>query len=345
MPSDNVTPPGRGSARKKARPSKNWTSRAKATLAFKQLKFDCVDPEDSARLLEDRLGIVAALKGEASDLCLARSYMQETYGGGSLEQVPEFDAYAAITAGIAQPGTLPDVEKLLAGLSTTSSSKFAAESVIGPSDTRRPVPNSAVLPWRCIALLQIRYASGQTGRGTAWAIGPRTYLTAAHCVHHWQGGPAREISVLPAYRGGATPYGVQRAVDSYYNPNWPRGWEPALDFAMIFTATSAGVGWFGYSAPSDDGLKRVLVNLAGYPDDHPGNQYFDGGRITDIDSEFIYHTIDTEEGQSGSPLFWSNRDQRIGLGIHTYGVNSSSRTNVARRITPDLFSLFQEHVR
>ena len=323
--------------------SRKKPAASKAILALQQLKFEIAEPQQG--LEQDRLGIAAKLAGEESELYLARSYMQETYGGGSLEQVTDFDPCPAITAGIAQPGHLPNVSGLSSQLSKSSDLQYVAESVIGAHDTRRPVSNSAMLPWRCIALLQIRYASGQTGRGTAWAIGPRTYLTAAHCVHHWRGGPAREITIFPAYGSGLAPYGSQKAVDSYYNPNWPRGWEPALDFAMIFTEASAGVGWFGYSAASDDGLKRVLVNLAGYPDDHAGTQYFDGGRITDVDSEFIYHTIDTAEGQSGSPLFWSNRDQRIGLGIHTYGVEGSSRTNLARRISPDLFSLFQEHVR
>lgn len=326
-----------------APPSKRYAkgeSRAEAARAkVRAVELEPPVAPIEADPTEDALGIASVLAGKGQRATrVARSFMAETYGGGSLESVPDYDISRAITAGLTHPGNVRWPQ-----FHSPADEGLRPETVVfDPADTRRPVPNSTVVPWRCIALLTITFIDGATARGTGWFIAPRTLVTAAHCVHDPNHGRARSIVVTPGFHRGAAPYGSQFVVSADFNPAWTSGFPRELDFALIFVGRPAGVGFFGFAAAEDQALARVLVNISGYPIDRPETQYFDGGRILQADETFIHHTIDTEAGQSGAPMFWSDREQRIGLGIHVYGANTRDRTNIARRITRPLFDLFME---
>jgi V8-like Glu-specific endopeptidase len=325
------------------RPSRSRVPKGAARLTTIQLdRSEPLQRYDDA----DHLGIREALAtGDAPrGLYLSRGRMTETFGGGSLENVPGYDVSRAMTSGIAFEANV-SWPQLGSPPATPPTADFKPESVIGPVDTRRPVPNTTVVPWRCVALLRMEYADKFVGRGTGWFIAPQTLVTAAHNVHDRIHGPAQRIVVTPGFHQGAAPFKQALVVAADLNPGWARAFTRELDFALIFIPQSLGVGFFGFSAASDQGLRNVLVNISGYPIDRPFTQMYDAGRISDVDSNFLYHTIDTEGGQSGAPIFWSDRDSRIGLGIHTYGASGVDPTNVARRITPDLFALFQQRKR
>jgi V8-like Glu-specific endopeptidase len=295
----------------------------------------------------DRLGLRDALRGKPSkDLHVFPSNMTETYGGGSLETVPDFDVSRAITSGISHTGDVSWPQLANAACAPGAESAIFSPDGLRPEsvvekDTRRAVPNTAMVPWRCIALLRIVYVDGATGRGTGWFIGPKTLVTAAHCVFDRDHGAARTMTATPGFSHGAAPYGERPISQVHFNPAWKTTFDRELDFALVYTDTPGGTGSFGFSAASDAGLQSVLINIAGYPIDKSATQWYDAGRILSVDKNFIYHTIDTERGQSGAPLFWSDKDHRIGLGIHTYGASRGDRTNVARRITRELFDLFE----
>ena len=57
------------------------------------------------------------------------------------------------------------------------------ETVIGPDD-RILVKDTSRFPWRAIAQLEITPQAGNAGPliGTAWFAGPKTLITAGHCV-------------------------------------------------------------------------------------------------------------------------------------------------------------------
>jgi glutamyl endopeptidase len=303
-------------------------------------------PNDNA----DTLGIRTALRTEEAQpgLLLTRSHMVETFGGGSLEAVPHYDASRAMTGGIAFGGDvfwsqLSPVDART-GLER-SGTESKPESVIGREDTRRAVANTTVIPWRCVAHLRTEYTDSFVGRGTGWFIAPRTLVTAAHNVHDRDHGRARRIVVTPGFHRGAAPFRQALVSSVDLHPSWSKSFARELDFALLFIPQTLGVGYFGFAAGSDSGLRNVLVNIAGYPIDRPDSQMYDAGRVTDVDADFIYHTIDTESGQSGAPVFWSDRESRIGLGIHTYGASSVDRTNVARRITAELYEQFVQRKR
>lgn len=316
-----------------------------AIAKVQRFELDPPVPQVNAESTEDALGIASVLAGgKHAYTQVSRSFMAETYGGGSLESIPDFDVSRAITAGLTHNGEVvwpqfqPSADRSEERL--TGDTLRRETVILDPADTRRPVPNSTVVPWRCIALLNIAFRDGYTARGSGWFIAPRTLVTAAHCVHDPVHGRAMSIVATPGFQMGAAPYGRFAVAQVDFNPAWTRGFPRELDFALIYLAQPVGVGFFGFAAADDKALAQVLVNISGYPDDRPNTQWFDGGRILHADQNFIYHTIDTESGQSGAPLFWSDRQQRIGLGIHAYGAGPRDRTNVARRITAPLYELF-----
>jgi glutamyl endopeptidase len=259
-------------------------------------------------------------------------FMRESNGGGSLEQVPGFDSYRARNEGL-----LPRAPVAKRRPKTLD---FERENVIGPIDTRVPVPDTTALPWRCIALLSITYESGATATGTAWFYGPRTLGTAGHNVRHAQHGRATSILVSPAYDGEGAPFGTYTAVQCHCHPRWnATASDDSLDYAVILLgADSPGrrLGWFGIAAYSRAQLLPLLVNVSGYAADlWPQTQYFDGGRLQEVTDAFLQYPFDTEVGMSGSPIFALFDQRRIVVGIHTGG---SSRINRARRIDPELFA-------
>jgi V8-like Glu-specific endopeptidase len=259
-------------------------------------------------------------------------FMTETNGGGSLEVVPGFDSYRARNTGLvlqAPPAARDD--------------GFSTESVFGP-DGRVPVPDTTGLPWRCIALLSITYQSGATARGTAWFYGPRTLGTAGHNVRHPRHGRATSILVSPGWNGLSAPFGTFVAATSHCHPTWLAHAAPDnLDFAVITLADPTPgrqLGWFGIAAYERSQLLPLLVNVSGYPSDRsPQTQYFNGGRLHDVNDDFLMYPFDTEVGMSGSPIFALFRDQRIVVGIHTGGTRQINR---ARRINASLYGFLTQ---
>ena len=86
----------------------------------------------------------------------------------------------------------------------------------------------------------------------------------------------------------------------------------------------ARLGYFGVAAFSDDKLRDLLVNTSGYPLEAAkpfATQWFNGGRIKSAEPDHITYMIDTEGGQSGSPIFFYDKEtqERVVVAVHTTG--------------------------
>jgi glutamyl endopeptidase len=69
---------------------------------------------------------------------------------------------------------------------------IAIETVIG-IDERVRIYDTDLQPWRMVCVLKIRGPAG-AAIGTGWLVGPKTVLTAGHCVNHpMLGGWATQI--------------------------------------------------------------------------------------------------------------------------------------------------------
>lgn len=220
------------------------------------------------------------------------------------------------------------------------------ESIIGPDGRVRQNPTTA-FPNRAIAYLVVRFPSG-SGSCTGWFIGPRTVVTAGHCVYssstnQW----ATSITVYPGRNGSIAPYGSTTAYRLFTVVGWTSSHSPNYDYGAIQTNGAKGntVGWFGFRWQSSNSFPGSFT-VKGYPGDKPaGQQWYMSGPITHINTYRFWYNIDTYAGQSGSPLYhwWTGSGCTsycyYGVGIHTYGTSVSPYFgNSATRIRQSVFN-------
>lgn len=220
------------------------------------------------------------------------------------------------------------------------------ESFIGDDDRTR-VLDTQLSPWRQIAALRIFSPFG-AHLGTAWFVGPKTLVTAGHCVYHERdmGGWAQAIEVSPGRNGDEIPIRVE-AIEFSALDRWIETHDPNFDIAALHLEDPIGeqFGWFAVaSLPSED-LPNYLVNISGYPK-RPGSgeqQWFHMNRISHVEQRRIYYDVDTFGGQSGAPV-WIHEtpeSEPLVIGIHAYGEGATPSSlgieaNSAPRIIPEV---------
>lgn len=250
------------------------------------------------------------------------------------------------TVGTAPDGpTLAERHLIVAGWRPQS----ALESVIGVDDRTRILETDRT-PWRMICALLIAGTNGARFIGTAWFAGPRTLITAGHCVHHPDlGGWARSIEVSPGRNGDVRAFKpvVARRFSSV--ASWVNGQQQDFDVGCIHLEEDLGtqVGAFGVSAlPANDLIGR-RVNISGYPLT-PGSgtqQWFHSNAVQRITSRRIFYDVDTSGGQSGAPVWvqddGADKTPRV-VAIHAYGVDQTSPdANSAPLIDADVFEVIR----
>lgn len=263
-----------------------------------------------------------------------------THGGGQLEMAVGFDIDRPIKEGF--DGLTVEVDEELQNLPPSCSLEFEEPETQCGRDDRVRISPATGLPWRMICQLIIRRADGGGSRCTGWFIGPRTVMTAGHCVYsHSAGGWARSIEVVPGMDASNRPYGslVGRSFRSVRG--WTRNPDPNYDYgAIILPNGSLGsrVGWFGFAALSDSSLRNLLLNSSGYSGDKPiGTQWYNAGRITRVTNRRLFYMLDTASGNSGGPTWRFRNGVRHAVGIHAYG----GCPNKSTRINSDVFRNMQ----
>lgn len=248
---------------------------------------------------------------------------------GELESLPGFDPLHALTEGL--PPMILTAEDM--ELCECVPEKVQIETVCDRDD-RVEVVNTTVAPWRWLCQLIITFPNNARSRCTGWFIGPKTVMSAGHCVYSKaNGGWARQIEVIPGMKGSIRPFGSMVGTVFRSVTGWTQKQDQNFDYGCIILPNdSLGrlVGWFGFAALTDASLNNLLINNSGYPGDKPfGTQWFNAGRVTKITNRKIYYMIDTFGGQSGSPTWRTVAGQRQAVGIHAYGgcPNSSTRIN------------------
>lgn len=215
-----------------------------------------------------------------------------------------------------------------------------AEVVIGVDD-RIQITATTSIPWRWICALRIKAKDGSNWIGTGWLVGPRTVITAGHCVYiHDRGGWVSSIEVIPGCNGATRPYGSGTATAFRSVTGWTSSRNRNYDYgAMILPSHKAygnQLGYFGYASLSESSLLNLTLNLSGYPGDKPsGTQWFHARKTASVTARTIVYNIDTAGGQSGSPVWRYLNGQRHAVGIHT---NGSPSGNSATRIVTEVFN-------
>jgi V8-like Glu-specific endopeptidase len=258
------------------------------------------------------------------------------HGGGELESVPSFDSGYVFTEGF--DVTEEAGEEDLSLLPPAWEGEYnEPESVCG-DDNRTQITNTTSVPWRMICKLVMTKANGTKAVGTGWFIGPRTVMTAGHCVYgRSSGGWMKNIEVIPGCNGSSRPFGSQVGTSFRSVNGWIRDGKATHDYGCIILPNDnlgRQVGWFGFASLSDNSLKNLLVNNSGYPADKnrekPCTQWFNAGRLTKVEARQLFYLIDTFGGQSGSPT-WRYRDgKRHAVGVHAYGGCPNKSTRIIK---------------
>src|SRR5688572_18710199 len=109
---------------------------------------------------------------------------------GKLEKVDNFDPTRAIMEGkkIERTRDMPKYKEW--------TPEWRPKDVCGQDD-RAEIPNTNDAPWRWICQLLMKFPKGNY-IGTGWLIGPRTVMTAGHCLYVSKaGGWTQNIEVIP----------------------------------------------------------------------------------------------------------------------------------------------------
>lgn len=227
-------------------------------------------------------------------------------------------------------------------------------------DERVRILDTDLAPWRMICALRMRGPSGAGAMGTGWFIGPRTVVTAGHCVfsNYFFGGWASEIEVIPGLNGvgaGSQPFGSVISTRFSSVDRWTTGEDPDFDIGCIHLDQDKGteVGWFAIGALPPEELESYLVNVAGYPADRGAGaeQYHNRNRVLQVGERRLFYEVDTFGGQSGAPVWIHETDDAppLAIGIHAYGVGGTPahfgiKANSAPRIIPEVLEKIHEWV-
>ena len=266
-----------------------------------------------------------------------------------LKPRPIFERLTASPAAAAVPIAERARRRIVVGKSAAPivAADTGLESVFG-ADERTRIVSTEEYPWKLVCALEIDAPWGMFV-GTGWFVGPRTLVTAGHCVfdRKQMGGWAREITVTPGRNREQKPFGSMTATRFSSVHPWIEQQDADFDVAAIHldlpVFTEAEV--FRVGALPDAELQDYLVNVSGYPAEPGGGAelYWAKNRIRAVTPRRIFYDVDTSGGQSGGPayIFRDEASHPIVVGIHAYGEGGTPasvglRVNSAPRIVPEV---------
>jgi glutamyl endopeptidase len=183
-----------------------------------------------------------------------------------------------------------------------------ASQIFG-TDTRSHVSNTAVFPSSAVGQVQAFFGNVIL-EGTGGMIGNKTVLTAAHVVYDPSlGGWPDSITFIPGRNGNAEPFGQATVIDQAAPQAWISSGDETSDMAVLVLDRSVGeqTGFFQIAEPDASFFNGLSLMSAGYPADLDNNfQYSAPGPSLGTDGNFLLEQIDTEAGQSGSPIWYED---------------------------------------
>lgn len=221
--------------------------------------------------------------------------------------------------------------------------RLGISSVIG-NDTRVRKSPATSYPYRANAFLVVTFPSGG-GTCTGWFIGPRTLMTAGHCVYNIDNNEwATSIVVYPGRDAGSSPYGSASACMLWSVNGWVNSENTNYDYGAIILPSNKKlgntVGWYGFFWTGNGAsLDEDKVRVYGYPGDKPyGEQWGGKGKIKTVYSRKLHHSVDTAAGESGSAVYETRTNGPYANSIHTNGVYGTSSYNRSTRINQGVFN-------
>lgn len=224
-----------------------------------------------------------------------------------------------------------------------ANAEAARESVIGSDARYRIYPSASGHPERAVGLLTFNQG-GSSFICTGWLINRNTVATAGHCVHEGNGGSfSTDVVFYPGRDGASAPFGSCTAKTLFTVAGWSSNGNQLFDYGAVKLNCTVGntTGWFGFFWQAAS-LVGLPVQVSGYPGDKPFGTHWSGsGDIEVSEVRKTRYKIDTAGGQSGGPVFQTDRTGSFCTGpcantIHAYGV--SNGRNSGTRINQEVFN-------
>jgi glutamyl endopeptidase len=212
-----------------------------------------------------------------------------------------------------------------------------------PPDDRVKVVDTTTYPWSTICKLYITAADSTQFIGSGTMLDEYHVLTCGHCVYlHGYGGWASEVKVIPGMAGDYEPFG--HAFATYYRSytEWTEYEMYEHDWAVITLDRTIGsqTGWMGrMTADPSDPVYTGTLNIAGYPGDLDLGEYMyfdsDVGEYADEYNHWFW--MDTAAGQSGSPVWMYDGENRYIVSINAYEYEYGTYANFGTRLNQDKY--------
>jgi V8-like Glu-specific endopeptidase len=194
------------------------------------------------------------------------------------------------------------------------------------TDERQAINDTSQMPWSAVGRIEsVWYRDGVTVMSTATGtlIGSRVVLTGGHCIYDQEDGWADQVAFIPGKNGGAEPFGRAYSVRNLTQRAWVEEGDSRFDLGLIVLDEPLGerAGFMSVAVETDAFFFQRTLNSAGYPGEvMPGDRpFYVFGQTLDLTDGLIRHLLDSEPGQSGSPLWYletNSTDRRI-VGVLT----------------------------
>ena len=226
-------------------------------------------------------------------------------------------------------------ELTLQGKYGTPLSNVSTTAIFG-EDERYHAEETEVFPNRFVCYMETYWPNGKVDKATGWLCGPSTMMTVAHNIYDPEHGWPKSIKIWPGRNKNSAPYGSASVTEIHMPAAYKRLSITKYDVAMLYLNTPIGskTGYFGIKYRPESYVSSSVM-IAGYPLSKNKELWKAGGKILKALPSELHYTIDTENGQSGSPVYLGSGSERYCIGIHS---GSQSKYNVGNRITHCIFN-------